>query len=100
MLNAENFFEKMDEQGEIITLVEGTSRGQPYFAYVAMKPSSFIAYKLAEKEGSVKLAEYGKIIEHGEGSPSKELKKKIEEEYAGSHEFEEKLQEMINKSGE
>ena len=98
MQDIDNFFEQIDKQGEIITLVEGSRNGKPYFAYVAMKPSSFIAYKQDEKKGSVKLAEYGKIIEHGEGEPSSAVKKKIEEEYAGSHEFEEQLQEMLKKA--
>jgi len=74
------------EQTRTIVLVYGLlENGNPFWVFVAVKPSQYNAFIAAQKDGSLNLyefSEYGEIIVSGEGkSPPDEVTIKVAEMY-------------------
>lgn len=74
------------EQTRTIVLVYGLlENGNPFWVFVAVKPSQYNAFITAQKDGSLNLYEfapYGEIIVSGEGkSPPDEVTIKVAEMY-------------------
>jgi len=74
------------EQTRTIVLVYGLlENGNPFWVFVAVKPSQYNAFITAQKDGSLNLyefSEYGEIIVSGEGkSPPDEVTIKVAEMY-------------------
>lgn len=75
-----------DNVSRIIMLLYGQmEHGGPFWCYVAVKPSQFEAFKIAEKAGTINLYEfdtYGEVIVSAEGStPPEEVTLKVAEMY-------------------
>ena len=95
---APNFLKELDEEVGILTLVTGRSKdGCPYYAYALIPPSRYRAFKEAEKKGKYDLADYGKILTHGEGEPSVEIQKEMKEKYGANPKFENELDAVLKK---
>ena len=75
-----------DQVSRIIMLIYGKmNHGGPFWCYVAVKPSQFEAFKLAEKEGRIDLYNfetYGEVIVSAEGqTPPEDVTRKVAEMY-------------------
>lgn len=75
-----------DSLSRVIMLLNGhMDHGGPFWCYVAIKPSMFEAFKVAEREGAVDLynfEEFGEVIVSAEGDwPPYEVTKKVGEMY-------------------
>lgn len=75
-----------DKISRIIMLVYGVmDHGGPFWCYVAVKPSMYDAFKVAESSGSLDLYnfdEYGEVIVSAEGeTPPEEVTLKVAEMY-------------------
>ena len=75
-----------DQLSRVIMLIYGKmEHGGPFWCYVAVKPSKFEAFKLAEKEGRIDLYnfdELGEVIVSAEGkTPPEEVTLKVAEMY-------------------
>jgi len=69
-------------------------RGQPFWAYICIKPSMALAFKEAREKGNMNLEEYGTIIEWGNGaSVPADVKARMERDYGLNHTYE---QDLIN----
>jgi hypothetical protein len=69
-----------------ILLVRGeNSDGNPIYAYVAVRADKLEAFMKAQEEGLFYPDDYGVIVEAGEGDPSPEVQKRMEEEYGFNH---------------
>ena len=84
--------ESMPSQKEItektvcILLVRGESPdGAGIYAYVAVRADRLEAFMAAQESGMFYPEDHGVIIESGEGEPSAEIRKKMEDEYGFNH---------------
>lgn len=69
-----------------VLLVKGeNTEGAPIFAYVAVRADKLEAFMKAQEEGMFYPDEFGMIIEAGEGDPSAEVRKRMEDEYGFNH---------------
>ena len=60
------FQDIVDSSVSIIALVQGKTRqGRDFWAYVAIPPSKFQAFKAAEAAGNYRLDDWGRILQHG-----------------------------------
>lgn len=74
------------EKTVCILLVRGESpEGEPIYAYVAVRADKLEAFMKAQEVGPFYPDEYGVIVEAGEGEPSEEVRKRMEEEYGFNH---------------
>jgi hypothetical protein len=69
-----------------VLLVRGENPdGDPVFAYVAVRADRLDAFMEAQQSGTFYPEDYGVIIESGEGEPSAEIVRKMEEDYGFDH---------------
>ncbi len=80
--------EKLLEKKTVcILLVSGESEeGIPLYAYVAVRADKLEEFMEAQNSGIFYPEEFGVIVEQGEGTPSAEVRKKMEVEYGFCHE--------------
>lgn len=70
--------------------------GNPIWAYLCIKPSMAAAFKAAREGGNVDIADYGTIIESGEGEePPEKIKLRMERDYGVNHQFEQDLLDAV-----
>lgn len=78
----------VQEKTVCILLVRGENPdGGGIYAYVAVRADKLEAFMEAQNSGLFYPEDYGVIIESGEGEPSDEVRKKMEEEYGFNHEL-------------
>ena len=66
--------------------------GKAIWAYLCIKPSMASAFKEARERGGFDIAEYGTVIESGEGEePPANIMLRMERDYAVNHRFEQDL---------
>lgn len=76
------------EKTVCILLVRGENPdGQPIYAYVGVRADKLEEFMEAQKSGMFYPEEYGVIIEAGEGEPSQDIIRKMEEEYGFNHQM-------------
>lgn len=82
----------------IVLLCQGKdSYGRDFWAYTCIKPSMAEAFKQARERGAMNLADYGTILEAGEGKTVPEdVRKRMERDYGVRDNFEEQLIKAIN----
>lgn len=99
-LDMDALLAQIDQELQLLVLVRGElTDGSAHYAYASIPPSKYNAFKQAEAQGNYDLAQFGKILAHGQGeNPPAEVQKQMEEEYGASHMFEEQLESLI-KSG-
>ncbi len=74
------------EKTVCMLLVRGENPdGGPIFAYVAVRADKLEEFMHAQETGLFYPDEYGVIVESGEGEPSAEVRKRMEEEYGFNH---------------
>ena len=74
------------EKTVCILLVRGENPdGVPIYAYVAVRADRLEEFMEAQKGGLFYPQEYGVVVESGEGEPTAEVTKKMEEEYGFNH---------------
>jgi superoxide dismutase len=92
----QKYLEKLDDSDFIILLRGENEDGSKKYAYLKIKPSKFFQFNMAVQSGVVDPEEYGEIIHEGEGKePDEETKKKMEEEYGATEDFEEKIMKIM-----
>lgn len=83
--------QKADQEVSIMVLVRGTlATGDAFWAYLAIPPSKYLAFKQAEAAGGYAMSDYGQVVEMGTGAtePPEDTKQKMEREYNVNHNFE------------
>lgn len=73
-----------DQQAEFIILSTGfTTDGLPYYAYVKMKPSRYVAYlEVIQREEPFRLGSFGEIVAKGFGhEPPEDVVQRMADEY-------------------
>ena len=87
----------VDDAMNVLVLVSGTlTDGQSHYAYASIPLSKYEPFKQAEAAGNYDLAQFGKILEHGEGrEPPEDVKKRMAEDYGVNHYFESDLQDIM-----
>jgi hypothetical protein len=71
-----------------ILLVRGENPdGGTIYAYVAVRADKLESFMEAQQSGVFYPEDYGVIIESGEGEPTEEIRKKMEEEYGFNHQL-------------
>ena len=79
--------QKLQEKTVTILLVRGENPdGEGIYAYVAVRADRLEEFMAAQQTGTFYPEDYGVIIEAGEGEPSAEVRRKMEEEYSFNHE--------------
>ncbi len=79
--------EEVTEKTVCILLVRGESPdGNGIYAYVAVRADKLEDFMAAQESGMFYPEDHGVIIESGEGEPSAEVQKKMEDEYGFNHE--------------
>ena len=85
--------EAADAMGDIVLLCRGKrENGNPFWAYLSIKPSKARAFKEAQARGSFYLEDFGKLLEWGEGEEvpadmKAELEAKYKQEYKQQQEL-------------
>ena len=92
-----DIFKEIDEQVRVLVLVTGTLEdGASQWAYASIPFTKYEAFKAAEAKGHYDLGEFGRVLEHGEGSePPAEVVQKMKDEFGADHKFEEELEAMM-----
>ena len=83
--------QKADQEVSIMVLVRGTlATNDEFWAYLAIPPSKYLAFKQAEAAGGYAMSDYGQVVEMGTGAtePPADIKHKMEKEYNVNHNFE------------
>jgi len=77
----------------MIILCRGTdAQNRPIWAYLCMKPSMASAFGYARDRGGLDIADYGTILESGEGEePPVKVQLRMERDYGVNHQFEDRL---------
>ncbi len=71
-----------------ILLVRGENPdGGSIYAYVAVRADKLESFMEAQQSGVFYPEDYGVIIESGEGEPTEDVRKKMEEEYGFNHQL-------------
>ena len=83
-----SFSEKaLAEKTVCVVLVRGESlEGAPIWAYVGVQADKLEDFLKAQNSGEFDPADFGVIIDQGEGEPSEEVRAKMESEYGFNHE--------------
>lgn len=77
---------EVTEKTVCILLVRGESpEGAGIYAYVAVRADKLQDFMAAQESGMFYPEDHGVIIESGEGDPSPEVQKKMEDEYGFNH---------------
>ena len=75
------------EKTVCVLLVRGEDPdGKPIYAYVGVRADKLKPFMEAQAKGLFYPEEYGVVVEAGEGEPSAEVRKRMEEEYGFNHE--------------
>ncbi len=75
------------EKTVCILLVRGENpEGGSIYAYVAVRADKLEEFMAAQESGMFYPEDHGVIIESGEGDPTADIRKKMEEEYGFNHE--------------
>ncbi len=70
--------------------------GGSIWAYLCIKPSMASAFKEARERGGFDIADYGTIIESGDGEePAANIKLRMERDYGVNHQFEQDLLDAV-----
>lgn len=87
----------IDDTVRILQLVTGTVDGKAFWAYLAMRPTTYQDYVARVEAGeAVDLEEYGDMLEQGWGTePPAEVKQKMAREYGAEENFEEQLLALV-----
>lgn len=83
-----------DNEVSIMVLVRGTlATEDPFWAYLAIPPSKYLAFKSAESKGGYAMSDYGNVVEIGVGAiePPDDIKQRMEREFNVNHSFEAEL---------
>lgn len=77
----------------IVLLCRGKDKyNRDFWAYMCIKPSMAEAFKQARDSGSLSLADYGTIIEAGEGiDVPEDIKTRMQRDYGVRQDYEEQL---------
>ena len=77
----------------IMLLCYGTEEdGQPFWAYMCIKPSMAKSFKDARENGSFNLEDFGTILEKGYGMDVPlDIKQRMEHDYGVNHSYEDEL---------
>lgn len=83
----------------IIMLCQGENEhGQPFWAYLCISPTMAKAFDDARKSGQFNLAEYGTIIESGEGETVPDtIKTRMQNDYGVRDDYEQQLSHAIDR---
>jgi len=99
------FDDEINKKIVTILLVQGENPdGSSIYAYVAVRADILEDFMEAQTSGVFYPEDYGVIIEAGEGEPSLEVRKKMEDEYGFNHERviiisdEEKVKDVLNQA--
>jgi hypothetical protein len=77
---------EVTEKTVCILLVRGENPdGGSIYAYVAVRADKLEEFMAAQESGMFYPEDHGVIIESGEGDPSDEVRKKMEDEYGFNH---------------
>ena len=97
MINNDDLLKDIDEQVRVLVLVTGTlESGESQWAYASIPLTKYDAFKAAEAKGHYDLGEFGRIMEHGEGSePPADIIQKMKDEHGADHKFEDELDAMM-----
>ena len=89
----EEEWEKADEKLAVYALTQGyTKDNVPFWAYLAIPPSKYVAFKTAEQDGNFTLSDYGEVLAMGIGyNPPNDIMEKMETEFGVNHNFEEEI---------
>ena len=90
---------KADNDAAILTYSHGTMDGNPYWAYVAVKPSKYREFsrRSAARESLV-FKDYGTVLAGGfAASPPAEVVREMQEKYGADPAYEDKLVAEANK---
>ena len=86
MVETEASQQDLTEKTVCILLVRGESPdGEGIYAYVAVRADKLEEFMAAQESGMFYPEDHGVIIESGEGEPSAEVQKKMEDEYGFNH---------------
>jgi hypothetical protein len=78
--------QKLTEKTVTILMVRGENpEGEAIYAYVAVRADRLEEFMAAQLSGTFYPEDYGVIVEAGEGEPSAEVRRKMEEEYGFNH---------------
>lgn len=94
LLPSKDEWAKADEKFSVYVLTQGVSAEKvPFWAYLAIPPSKYLAYKNAEMNEGMTLSDYGEVIAMGMGyDPPEDIMRQMEEEFGVDHAFEESIQ--------
>lgn len=68
------------------------TRGNPFWAYMCIKPSMAKAFKDARDSGNIDLQQYGTIIEWGQGDTvPDDTRERMERDFGVNHDYERDL---------
>lgn len=86
----------------IMVLCRGTRENDnPFWAYMAIRPSDALEFKRARDSGTLNLEDFGTIIDWGEGEdPPEEVKTHMRTTYGMRDDYEDLLLQAIDKRGE
>ncbi len=87
----------------IVHIITGRdANGEPFYAYVSVKPSRYEEFLLITRAGEeMDLAEFGRILSAGFGEePPNDVRARMEEKYGVDHNFLANLQKDIAQRGE
>lgn len=77
-----NFVEKIFQQdGGPIRFIKAKEKGKDCWFLISLNPETYKEYKLKMLVGNLNIRDYGEIIYSGWGRPSKEMIKKILDEF-------------------
>ena len=81
----------------LIILCRGKdAENSPIWAYLCIKPSMASAFKAARERGGFDIADYGTILESGDGEePPANIKRRMERDYGVNHMFEQQLLDAV-----
>ena len=86
MASSEPSQKEVTEKTVCILLVRGENPdGAGIYAYVAVRADKLEEFMAAQESGMFYPEDHGVIIESGEGEPTDEIRKKMEDEYGFNH---------------
>ncbi len=81
----------LDRSNSVLYLSKGIlADGRPYYAYLAIQPSKYLAFRQAEKRGNLWLEDYGTILAAsvGESEPDAETQGMMQALFGADTDFE------------
>lgn len=98
--------QEIDDSVAIIELVTGQIKEKPFWTYISMYPSKYLDYQEKIQSGqSVKLEDYGIVIDKGWGSePPQDVQERMKKHFGADNDLQDKLiamtQEMLDAEGD